>query len=344
MPGADPRTAAFQPPLAAGAATGTYRYSRRPAPLPAKRTRDVALTPTQLDALATWCMECDELAAERRAARRTFFDEDDRRPARYPPGVGDLISRDRRFLGWFMFDYRLADGRRPVDVAVPHVMTRRLDVEDACAAIAGVRHVFGIVETVLRDRVVLELEDERFEVRQRQWTQFLQRDDTIAAHLLPVRRGEWLAGPGWVHLALGIGAGPRPHLKSMQLSPIDIERPLQARPSNDEDRDEAAGRAEAPTFDEAVAEMSALAERIGRPALAMPADEWRALVETHFDDVSVTDFVTEVMERGGEFADRDQANEVLALVQQIWNATPQPDRGGLSATELARLARIRRAE
>lgn len=128
----------------------------------------MALTPTQLEELATWCMECDELAAERRAARRTFFDEDDRRPTRYPPGTGDLVSRDRRFLGWFMFDYRLADGRRPVDVAVPRVITRMRDAEDACAAIAGVRHIFGVVETVLRDRVVLELEDEHFDVRQRQ--------------------------------------------------------------------------------------------------------------------------------------------------------------------------------
>lgn len=148
----------------------------------------MALTPTQLEELATWCMECDELAAERRAARHTFFDEDDRRPTRYPPGTGDLVSRDRRFLGWFMFDYRLADGRRPVDVAVPRVITRMRDAEDACAAIAGVRHIFGVVETVLRDRVVLELEDEHFDVRQRQWAQFLRPGDTVAAHLLPVRR------------------------------------------------------------------------------------------------------------------------------------------------------------
>ncbi|MDA1002725.1 MAG: hypothetical protein O3B31_05165 [Chloroflexi bacterium] len=119
---------------------------------------------------------------------------------------------------------------------------------------------------------------------------------------------------------------------------------LQARPDGGEDEDgidELDIEWDEPTFEEAVAEMAALAERIGRPALARSADEWRALVQSHLEGPSYTAFVDDVRRGAEPFDDLDQANEVLSLALQIWNATPQPDRGGLSATEVVRLGRIR---
>lgn len=138
----------------------------------------------------------------------------------------------------------------------------------------------------------------------------------------------------------------RAHLKNMQFSAIDIERLLQTRPADDDGEDgtdERDRKWDEPTFEEAVAEMAAVAERIDRPSLDMSPDEWRALVQAHFEDLSAADLFAEVLERA-ELDDRDQTNEVLALVQQIWNATPQPDRDGLSATELLRLDRILRED
>lgn len=298
----------------------------------------MALTPPQLEALAQWCTQCDELADARSVAWRTFFDEDDPRPTHYPPGVGDSATKGRRFLGWFMFDYELENARRPVDLAVPRVLTRRRDVEEAGAAIAGVRHILGIVETVLRDRVVLELEDERFEVRQRQWTRFLRRDDTIVAHVLPIRRGEWLAGPGWVHLALGIGPGLRADLRNFQPGAIEVERLLQGREGQGRRAEHPVPAREA--LEAAVGRMTALARRLDQPALAMSPDEWSGLVGAHLDRGAFTAFVQVVLDRIAPTDDLDRLNEALAIASDIWNATPQPDRDGLTATEQVRLASV----
>ena len=88
----------------------------------------MALSASQLEAIATWCADCVELHAARSAGRRIFFGEDDPRTVRYWPGAQDLPARDRRFLGWFMFTLRLRDGRLPAELAVeqqPSVATRR---------------------------------------------------------------------------------------------------------------------------------------------------------------------------------------------------------------------------
>jgi hypothetical protein len=51
-------------------------------------------------------------------SQRQFFGDDDERPAKYWDGAGDTVSRQPRFVGWFAFDFRLADDRQPAQVAV----------------------------------------------------------------------------------------------------------------------------------------------------------------------------------------------------------------------------------
>jgi hypothetical protein len=44
-----------------------------------------------------------ELEATRREARSHFFGDEDERPVEYWPGTGNLVSKERRFLGYFLF-------------------------------------------------------------------------------------------------------------------------------------------------------------------------------------------------------------------------------------------------
>lgn len=147
----------------------------------------MALTATRLEELATWCADCAELAAERAGGRRLFFSEDDPRALHYWPVAHDLAARERGFLGWFTLAYRLADGRLPAELAVERLRLPQPD--DLLRSLRGSRCLLAIVGTVLPRSVFLELEDARFEVRQRSWARLLQRDRAVAAHLVPVRQG-----------------------------------------------------------------------------------------------------------------------------------------------------------
>jgi hypothetical protein len=49
-----------------------------------------------------------------------------------------------------------------------------------------------------------------------------------------------------------------------------------------------------------------------------------------------SEFHHDVINRGDEFRDVDEINELAALASNIWNNTPQPDRGGKSANQLMR--------
>src|SRR3990170_2486128 len=125
----------------------------------------MAFTASQVEVMAKWCATSPELATERAAARRAFFGEDDARRARYWPVAQDLVTRDRRFLGWFMFSCRLPDGRMPAELAVDQQPISQR--EGVLRAIRGHRYVLATVGTVLSGSVFLDLEEEHFEVRQR---------------------------------------------------------------------------------------------------------------------------------------------------------------------------------
>ena len=113
----------------------------------------MAVSASQLEEIATWCADCVELHAARSAGRRVFFGEDGDRRRQYWPGTEDSLSRERRFLGWFMFAFRLPDGRLPAEVAVERLQLTHED--DAQRAVRGHRYVLALVSAVLRGSVFL---------------------------------------------------------------------------------------------------------------------------------------------------------------------------------------------
>jgi len=239
----------------------------------------MAFTQGMLEAVVTWCRDSLELASARQEARSCFFGDDDERPVEYWPGAGEFTSRERRFLGYFLFNWELPSGERPAEVAVKRLYQGDIRAE-ALSAVRGVRFVFAFTAGIIGRSVYLELEKERFEVRSAQWAANLHRDMVVVAHLVPVRHGYWLLGPGWVNLPFTLGPGIRANLAAMQMDPIGLERMLQQRarapgepPPPEPPRDE--------DLDAAVARMTAWARQHGHDALIMTAADWEALVLKH---------------------------------------------------------------
>jgi hypothetical protein len=181
--------------------------------------------------------------------------------------------------------------------------------------------------------VYLELEDESFEVRNAFLASVLARSQAIVAHILPARHRHWLVAPGWVVWPFSFGPGIRSHLKQYQLDPIMAERFLQRRSEGEENRP----KREMPqdkTLEEAVSRMTAWAERRGHADLIMSADEWRSLVLKHMREPQLTGFTQETLDRLGGASSKEELQEALDLASNIWNNTPQPDRGGRTPNQL----------
>ena len=293
----------------------------------------MAFTQGMLEEVVAWCRDSLELASARQQARSHFVADDDERPVEYWPGAGEFTSKERRFLGYFLFNWKLPSGERPAEVAIKRLCQGDTQAE-ALGAVAGARFVFAAVAGIVGRNVNLELEKDRFEVRNPQWARTLRRGAAVAAHLVPVRFGYWLLGPGWVNLPLTLGPGIRANLAAMQMGPIEIERMLQgrARPLDEHPGPE-------PPADQdlhaAVARMTAWAKQHGHDALVMSAGDWEALVLKHIADATVTTFAQEVIGRVAEFSSEDEVREIGGLLSNIWNNTPQPDRGGRTANQMA---------
>jgi hypothetical protein len=299
-------------------------------PAPDDDATKAGLIASRLEEMAGWCAHSTELASVRRRAKREFFGTG-RTRAEYWPGSGGRNARQRRFVGWLMLGLRLPDGRRPAELAAAALYTGA-DLADALAAIQGSRQVLGIVDsTDGRQRVAVELEDERFVVCSATWAQGLTAGAAVIAHLVPAGRNVWVPGPGWLAWPLRVGANMRRELKRFQPDPIQVERLLQHRaggdgPSQPYPRDA--------TLEDAVARLTAAAKTDGRSGLVMSTEEWRSLILEQMAGPDLNAFVAEIMGRVGRVGDADEMNRWLALANNIWNATPQPDRGGQSAYEL----------
>ncbi len=290
-----------------------------------------------LEAIVEWCRTKPELEAARREARSHFFGDEDERPVEYWPGTGEFASRERRFLGYFSFNWKLPSGEQPAEVAVKRLYQGEVQAE-ALASIRGARFVFAYSTGITGRSVYLELGEEGFEVRSAQWAANLHHDRVVVAYLIPVRHGFWLPGPGWAELPFTLGEGMRANLAEQQIDPIAFERMLQHRsrapdelprpkPPRDDD------------LDAAVARMTAWARDHAQGGVIMATDEWEALVQEHFEDRGVTELVQVVFSRlVGRLADDDLQN-VADLLMNIWNNTPQPDRGGRTANQMERQAR-----
>ncbi len=166
-------------------------------------------------------------------------------------------------------------------------------------------------------------------------SRILTRGMTLISHLVPSRPGLWIPGPGWLEWPIGIGPNWRRELKRHQLAPISVERLLQMR-IGEPDRDKRP-KTELPkdsTLEDAVARMSEAARAAEKMSLVMMPQEWRGLVDKHLGGPDVMAFVKEVAERVGEVKDEAEMNRWFGLAMNIWNATPQPNRGGKTAYEL----------
>lgn len=292
----------------------------------------MTLTLTDLERIAEWCDSSTELDSARRAGWTTFFGTDRDGPVDYGSDLGDRTSRRRRFLGWFMFQATLHDGQHPAAVAA-HRLFAGEEQGGAVRAVTHARFVMAVVSAVMPGRgALLELEDERFEVRSRTWAQVMRRDAPVLAHLVPVRPGVWLPGPGWLELPAAVGPNMRREMRRYQPDPIEIERVLQGRSRIEASDVERPGDA---TLAEAVARMTEAAETVSRPGLVRSEAEWEALVLRHLGDADITAFARNVIASVGDVDDVRELNRWMALAQNIWNTTPQPDQGGRSAYELA---------
>lgn len=120
----------------------------------------------------------------------------------------------------------------------------------------------------------------------------------------------------------------------MQPDPLEVERLLQSRASAEDER-----RPPPPqdaTLEQAVARMTAAAGAGGRSRLIMTASDWRALVLAHLERLDAIGFNEKVAALAGPSDSVEELDGWLQLAMNIWNATPQPDRGGKTAYELAR--------
>ena len=285
-----------------------------------------------LEEITAWCRVSAELAEERQRSQHLFFAEDDPRPVKYWPGAEGLVSRERRFLGYFIFDHQLPTGETPAEAAAKHLY-RGGEEDEVLEAIRGTRYVFAIVSSIIGRSVYLEIEDESLEVRSSNWSGRLRSRQAVVAHVVPIRHGYWTPGPGWLVWPTAIGPGMRSSLKQFQMGPLTVERFLEGRAAEPGTQQRPAPPRDR-TLKQAVERMTDAAQRAGRQGLVMSTGEWEALVCAHLQDVSTGAFAKDVIARIGEPEDVDELQAWLDLAMNIWNNTPQPDRGGKSAVDL----------
>lgn len=292
----------------------------------------------QVEKMVAWCAVAEEFSTHRDLARREFFGEDHSQPSRYLEGTGDPTSRQRRFLGWFMFGHSLSDGSLAGKIAVEELFTGTARAE-GIRAIEGARFVLGIVTSVIPGRsLFLELEDERIELRSRQLSRGFGKDIPLVTWIVPSRPRLWIPGPGWTQWPVGIGPNIRSKLKTFQPDPISVERLLQGRSAPSE----LENKAELPrdtTLEEAVQRITEEAESNGRTGLVMSVKDWERMVLKYMKASDINGYAQEIANLVGKVSDFDVLNTWLGLAMNVWNTTPQPDRSNLTAYELSEVSK-----
>jgi hypothetical protein len=296
----------------------------------------MTLAHSTIGQLVESCAKSEDIADIRASARADFFGYYEPEPVNYVADTGDISSCERRFLGWFAFNFKLPDGRHPAELAA-NVLLKEPKLGSALRAIQNTRYVTAVATRVIYGRGFhLELEDEEFAINGTVLSHILRRGQAVSAHILPTSRSRWLLAPGWLAWPILPGPGLRSRLKSVfQPDPIEVERFLQGRVKVPEELK----KIEYPgddTLEAAVARMSGAAEKEGKPKLIMSPEEWKSIVLSHMMSNDSSRFAEEIYQRAENFDSIEEANKWLALAMNIWNNTPQPDRGGKSANQLIR--------
>src|SRR6266508_749397 len=102
----------------------------------------MAFNQGMLEEIVDWCRDSPELEATNREARSYFFGDEDKRPVKYWPGTGELTSKERRFLGYFLFNWELPAGEHPAEVAVRCLYEGVMRTE-ALSSVRGARFLFA---------------------------------------------------------------------------------------------------------------------------------------------------------------------------------------------------------
>jgi hypothetical protein len=298
----------------------------------------MALNYITAELLTDWCSRSEEIADVRAKARSDFFGYYGDEPPKYPGDSGELNRRERRFLGYLAFSFELADGRRPSELAAMAFLRGR-ELDTALKAIRAARYVTGAASRIDPGRGFhLQVEDEGFGIESSALSRIIDKGQLVSAHLIGTSRGRYLLAPGWLAWPITAGPGMRGQLKSVfQPNPIEVERFLQGRASKPDE----SGHIERPeddTLEAAVARMSEAAREAGRTGLIMSAQEWQKVILPAIRRRDMGKFAEELHRRAGGFETVDDANTWLALATNIWNNTPQPDRGGKSAKQMVREA------
>lgn len=286
---------------------------------------------SDLEKLGVWCANSEEMADDIGLAAPIFFEGADEGLTEYAEKAGEHSSVERRFFGWFMFGYTLPNGKRPAEIAARSIFKRRR-LDEALAAIEKAQYVVGSVTAVHPDRAVFikVADQQQMEIRDRRLADPAIRNTTLFTWVLPARPKVWIPGPGWTVFPMTLGQGIRADMDLIQCSPIDLERLLRVKPANTANEDMFKVR----TLAEAVDRMTKAAEVDQRPNLIKTEAEWERLVLRYLLSMAIDGFFEEIMEELGLNDDTDALNMWIALAQDIWNTTPQPDRGGKTALEL----------
>lgn len=276
------------------------------------------------------------MADVRAEVRSHFFGCHDGEPINYTGDTGDVERRERRFLGYFAFNFEAPDGRHPAELAANALLSGP-ELALALRAIPAARYVTGVAIKITRGSGFrLELEDEEFAIQSSALSRTLEKGQAVSAHIVPTGRGRYLLAPGWLAWPILPGPGMRAELRSVfQPNPIEVERFLQGRLKKPDDFREIE-RPVDETLEAAVARMSEAARREGKTELIMSPEGWRDIVLSHMMRHDFSGFAEEIYRRVGNFKSVAEANTWLALAANIWNNTSQPDRGGKSAHQMVR--------
>jgi hypothetical protein len=129
------------------------------------------------------------------------------------------------------------------------------------------------------------------------------------------------------------------HLDQIQPTPVEWERFLQSRSSlSGEDIPDPQDEG----LEAAVSRLTNWALDNRFPELIMSPARWEDRVVKWMPDNDIDAYLQETINLLPHPPSMQQAQGLLPLLSNIWNTTPQPDRGGLTANELLRVSRIRR--